>query len=142
MPTRVDAIIVLGGNGDRLDLGLQLAQEDRAPYLVLSRGLPWVPSQLCTGHVGQTKVVCFKPDPYTTQGEAEGAARIAKKYGWTSMVLVTTTDQVWRAHLRFQRCYSGEIYNVAVPVPWYHWPYAVLHQWGGTVKAETYQRGC
>jgi uncharacterized SAM-binding protein YcdF (DUF218 family) len=141
MPARVDAIVVLGGNGDRLDLGLRLVQEDKAPYLVLSSGL-WIPPNMCTGHVGQAKVICFKANPGTTRGEAEGAARIAKKYGWTSMALVTTTDQVWRARLRFQRCYSGEIYSVAAPVPWYGWPYAILYQWGGTAKAETYQRGC
>lgn len=142
MPARVDAIVVLGGSGGRLDLGLQLAQEDKAPYLVLSHGLPWIPPHLCTGHAGRAKVICFNPEPGTTQGEAEGAAEFAKKYGWTSMVLVTTTDQVWRAHLRFQRCYPGEVYGVAAPVPWYDWPYAILYQWGATAKAETYQRDC
>jgi len=142
MPARVDAIVVLGGEGGRLDLGVQLAQEDKASYLVLSRGLPLIPPNICTGHVGPAKVICFKPNPDTTQGEAEGASRIARKYGWTSLVLVTTQDQVWRAHLRFQRCYSGEIYSVAVPIPWYSWPYAILYQWAGTAKAEIYQRGC
>jgi uncharacterized SAM-binding protein YcdF (DUF218 family) len=142
MPARVDAIVVLGGSGDRLDLGMRLAQENKTPYLVLSQGLPWIPPHLCSGRVAEAKVICFNPDPYTTQGEAEGAAKMAEQYGWTSMVLVTTQDQVWRAHLRFQRCYTGEIYGVAAPVAWYHWPYAILHQWAGTVKAETYQRSC
>lgn len=142
MPARVDAIVVLGGSGDRLDLGVRLAQENKAPYLVLSQGLPWIPPHLCSGHVAEARVICFTPDPYTTQGEAEGAAKMAKEYGWTSMVLVTTQDQVWRAHLRFQRCYAGEIYGVAAPVAWYSWPYAILHQWAGTAKAETYQRSC
>lgn len=142
MPARVNAIVVLGGGGDRLGLGLQLAQQDKAPYLVLSRGLPWIPPGLCAGHAGPAKVICFTPDPDTTQGEAEAASRIAGKYGWTSLVLVTTTDQVWRAHLRFQRCYPGKIYGVAAPVSWYGWPYAILYQWAGTAKAEIYQRGC
>jgi uncharacterized SAM-binding protein YcdF (DUF218 family) len=142
MPARVDAIVVLGGGGGRLDLGVQLAGDDRAPYLVLSKGLPWITPGLCTKHVGATTVICFQPDPDTTQGEAEGAARLAKRYGWRSMVLVTTRDQVWRAHLRFQRCYAGTIYGVDAPVPWYRWPYAITYQWGGTVKAELFQRGC
>jgi uncharacterized SAM-binding protein YcdF (DUF218 family) len=142
MPARVNAIVVLGGSGNRLDLGEQLAQEGRAPFLVLSRGLGWIPPGVCGGHVGPAQVICFSPDPSTTQGEAEGAARIAAGHGWRSLALVTTTDQVWRAHLRFQRCYGGKIYGVAAQVPWYDWPYAVLHQWAGTVKAETYQRGC
>ena len=142
MPARVDAIVVLGGDGDRLDLGMQLAREDRAPYLVLSMGLPWLPPGICTQRVGLATVICFQPNPDTTQGEAEGASRLAKRYGWQSLVLVTTQDQVWRAHLRLQRCYTGKIYGVGSPVPWYRWPYAVAYQWAGTIKAEVFQRGC
>jgi uncharacterized SAM-binding protein YcdF (DUF218 family) len=142
MPARADAIVVLGGDGDRLDFGLQLASDGRAAYLVLSKGLPWIPPGLCTQHVGPAKVICFQPDPDTTQGEAEGTSRLAKRYGWRSLLLVTTQDQVWRAHLRFQRCYAGTIYGVASPITWYRWPYAIAYQWGGTVKAEVFQRGC
>lgn len=141
-PARVDAIVVLGGSGDRIDLGIQLARDDRASYLVLSMGLPWLPPGVCTQHVGPATVICFQPDPDTTQGEAEGASRIAKRYGWTSLVLVTTQDQVWRAHLRFQRCYSGQIYGIAVPVAWYRLPSAIVYQWAATLKAETTQRSC
>ena len=141
-PARVDAIVVLGGSGDRLGLGLQLARDDRAPYLVLSMGLPWLPPGICTQHVGAARVVCFQPDPDTTRGEAEGAARIAKRYGWSSLLLVTTQDQVWRAHLRFERCYAGRIYGVGAPLPWYRWPAAIVYQWAGTVKAEIFQRSC
>ncbi len=142
MPARADAIVVLGGHGDRLDLGLQLAREDRAPYLVLSMGLPWLPAGICTQHVGEAKVICFQPDPDTTQGEAQGASRLAQEHGWHSMVLVTTRDQVWRAHLRFERCYSGRLYSMASSVPWYEWPYAIAYQWAGTVKAVLFQRSC
>jgi uncharacterized SAM-binding protein YcdF (DUF218 family) len=142
VPTRVDAIVVLGGEGGRLDLGEQLAHQDKASYLLLSRGLPWIPDGLCGGRVGPARVICFQPKPDTTRGEAEGASKIARNYGWSSMVLVTEQDQVWRAHLRFQRCYSGRIYGVSVPVPWDSWPYAILYQWAGTAKAEIYQRGC
>lgn len=142
MPARVDAIVVLGGSGDRLDLGIKLAQEDRAPYLLLSTGLPWMPPGICTQHVAAAKVICFRPDPDTTQGEAEVASKIAKRHGWSSLVLVTTQDQVWRAHLRFERCYSGKIYGVSSPLSWYQWPYAIAYQWAGTFKAEVLQRSC
>jgi uncharacterized SAM-binding protein YcdF (DUF218 family) len=142
MPARVDAIVVLGGSDDRLGLGMQLAREGRAPYLVLSMGLPWLPPGICTQHVGPAMVICFRPDPDTTQGEAEGASRIAKQHGWRSIVVVTTQDQVWRAHLRFQRCYSGQIYGVSVPIAWSQWPSAIAYQWAGTIRAEISQRGC
>jgi uncharacterized SAM-binding protein YcdF (DUF218 family) len=141
-PARVDAIVVLGGSDDRLGLGLQLARDDRAPYLVLSKGLPWLPPGICTQDVGPAKVICYQPNPDTTQGEAEGASRIAKQHGWTSLILVTTRDQVWRAHLRFQRCYAGNIYGIAVRVPLSQWPYEIFHQWEGTIEAEVFQRSC
>ena len=141
-PSRVDAIVVLGGSGDRLDLGMQLALDGRSPYLVVSLGLPWLPAGLCTQDVGSAKVICFQPNPDTTQGEAEGASRIARQYGWSSLLLVTTRDQVWRAHLRFQRCYAGKIYSVGSRVPLSQWPEAIYHQWGGTILAELLQRSC
>jgi uncharacterized SAM-binding protein YcdF (DUF218 family) len=92
--------------------------------------------------VGPATVICFHPDPDTTQGEAEGASQIAREHGWKSMVLVTSRDQVWRAHLRFERCYTGQINGVASSVPWYQWPYAIAYQWTGTFKAEITERGC
>lgn len=142
MPARVDAIVVLGGADNRLGLGLQLARERRAPYLLLSLGLPWLPPGVCQQHVGSAQVICFRPVPDTTQGEAEGASKIARQHGWRSIVLVTTRDQVWRAHLRFERCYSGQIYGVGSAIPWYQWPYQVGYQWVGTLKAEFTERGC
>jgi uncharacterized SAM-binding protein YcdF (DUF218 family) len=141
-PAQVDAIVVLGGSGDRLGVGLELARDDRAPYLVLSMGLPWLPPGICTQDVGPAKVICFHPDPDTTQGEAAGASRIANARGWTSLIVVTTRSQVWRAHLRFQRCYAGKIFGIAAPVPWSQWPSEIFHQWAGTVEAEVFQRNC
>jgi uncharacterized SAM-binding protein YcdF (DUF218 family) len=141
-PARVDAIVVLGGSGNRLDLGLQLAREDRAPYLVLSMGLPWLPPGICTQDVGAAKVICFQPNPDTTQGEAEGASVLAKQHNWSSLLVVSTRDQVWRAHLRFQRCSSGHIYGLGSPLSVGQWPMAIVYQWGATIKAELFQRSC
>ena len=49
MPARVDAIVVLGGPGDRLGTGLELAHQGRAPVLVVSAGLPIpvLPASVC-----------------------------------------------------------------------------------------------
>ena len=56
MPARVDAIVVLGGGGGRVShLGLQLANEGRAPWRVLSLGLPWLPPGICHGRVGPAR---------------------------------------------------------------------------------------
>jgi len=141
MPARVDAIVVPGGPGDRVDAAVQLARADRARYLVLSEGEP-ISQQLCGSHIGNAVVLCFQPNPDTTQGEAEGTARLAKEYGFQSIVLVTTPDQLWRAELRFHRCYSGHIYGVTTPLPRSMWPEMIAYQWAATVKASLINRSC
>jgi uncharacterized SAM-binding protein YcdF (DUF218 family) len=141
MPARVDAIVVPGGPGNRIAAAIALAEQGRARYLVLSEG-EYVPSQLCGGHVGTATVLCFMPNPDTTQGEAEATARLAKEYGFRSIVLVTTPDQTWRAELRFGRCYGGEIYAVTTPLAKHLWPLMIAYQWAATFKAEIVNRSC
>jgi uncharacterized SAM-binding protein YcdF (DUF218 family) len=142
MPARVDAIVVLGGQGDRLDLGERLANQNRSRFLVLSEGLPWIPPGLCGHRFPVLRVICFRPDPDTTQGEAESTSRLAKRYGWHSLVLVTTPDQIWRAELRFQRCFSGKVYGATTPLGIRLWPYAIAYQWMATAKAELGNTTC
>jgi uncharacterized SAM-binding protein YcdF (DUF218 family) len=141
MPARVDAIVVPGGSGNRIAAAIALAEQGRARYLVLSQG-EYVPPQLCGAHVGGATALCFKPHPDTTQGEAEGTARLAREYGFRSIVLVTSPDQTWRAELRFGRCYSGEIYGVTTPLPKHLWPLMIAYQWAATFKAEIVNRSC
>jgi uncharacterized SAM-binding protein YcdF (DUF218 family) len=141
-PARVSAIIVLGGQGNRLGKGLELAHEGRAPVLVISQGLPFpVPSSLCA-HTQAFKGICFQPEPETTQGEAEYVGRLARQYHWSSVVLVTTPDQDTRARVRFQRCFAGQVYVVAAPLPAYSWPYEIAYQWAALFKALVLQRSC
>jgi uncharacterized SAM-binding protein YcdF (DUF218 family) len=145
MPPHVDAIVVLGGpqSPQRLDLGMRLAEQHRAPYLLVSEGL-WIdfPPSLCEARHNGFTVICWNPVPGTTQGEAEYVGQIARQQGWHSVVLVTTPDQVWRAQLRVNRCYQGQAYAMTVPLPWYQWPYQVVYQWGAAVRAELFQRAC
>ena len=143
-PARVDAIVILGGPASlgRLDLGLRLAEEGRSPYLLVSEGLYMdLPAGLCQPHRGFT-VICWCPDPGTTQGEAEFIGRLAKQHGWHSVILVTTPDQVWRARLRVGRCFPGRLYSVTTPLPLGQWWYLLPYQWGATLKAELLQRSC
>jgi uncharacterized SAM-binding protein YcdF (DUF218 family) len=143
MPARVDAIVVLGGQGNRLGKGLELAHQRRAPVLVVSRGLPHpVPDSVCRPRSQAVKVICFSPRPRTTQGEAEFVSRLARQYHWRSVVLVVTPDQVIRARIRFERCYAGRIYVVTTPLPVLEWPYQIAYQWAAMFKEEVLQRSC
>jgi uncharacterized SAM-binding protein YcdF (DUF218 family) len=137
MAARADAIIVIGGPGDRLEKGLQLQSQGRAPVLAISKAM-WFPLAVCL----TPKVICFQPEPSTTQGEAELVGRLAKKYHWRSIALVTTPDQDTRARLRFGRCFNGSIYVVTTALPAWLWPYEIAYQWAASVKAEVWQRSC
>ncbi|HUY44857.1 MAG TPA: hypothetical protein VMV92_03915 [Streptosporangiaceae bacterium] len=143
MPARVDAIVMMDGPGYRLHTARGLAWQDRAPVLVVSRGSTFYGhGSSCAPPIPQVKVICFDPNPATTQGEAEFAGRLAKQYHWHSIALVTITPQDSRARLRMERCFSGHVYVMTAPMPFYYWPYEIAYEWGATVKALTVNRSC
>jgi uncharacterized SAM-binding protein YcdF (DUF218 family) len=83
-----------------------------APTLVISDGLaPGWPeaNRLCHGGSRRFRVLCFRPDPYSTRGEARAVARMAAVRGWRSVVVVTSTYHVTRARLLFDRCVDARV---------------------------------
>jgi hypothetical protein len=86
--------------------------------------------------------ICFDPDPTNTMGEAEFVGRLARKYRWQSVALVTITPQDSRARLRVARCFAGPVYAMTAPVPLSSWPYQIAYEWGALVKALVFQRSC
>ena len=141
-PPRVDAIIELGGPGDRDSAAISLAREGRAAFLVQSTVVKEAGTDKCLPVVRGVSVVCFHADPLTTRGEAQSIARLAQQYRWTSVILVTTPDQAFRAQLRVSRCFPGSIYVVTTPLPPLHWPYWIPYQWGAFAKALLFEREC
>ena len=125
-------VVLAGGNGERLDRGLELVREGVAPTLAVSFG----PDRLCDSTQPFT-VVCFTPSPDNTRGEAEAIGRLAQEHGWTDVVLVTSTSHVTRARLLVERCYSGQL-QVAPATPdagLLAWLVAIVHEWGGLAEA-------
>jgi len=111
-PRRADAIIVLSGDMEhRFPRALELARSRVAPVLVVSDGArsSWAPARILCAHPGgqRFRVVCFRPDPYSTRGEARGALTLAERYHWRSLLIVTSTYHVYRARLLFKRCLDG-----------------------------------
>jgi len=130
-PEHADAIVVLaGGNGERLDRGLELVRDGVASNLVVSTG----PDELCaTQH--DFDVYCFLPHPDDTRGEAEAVGRIAARNGWQHVVLVTSDYHATRARILVERCFAGAVDVSAadsgkgpLPLLW-----AIGHEWGGLV---------
>lgn len=138
-PAHADAVVVLaGGDGERLDRGLELVRQGVADNLVVSTG----PNELCATPQ-DFSVYCFLPHPDTTRGEAEAVGRLAARKGWRHLVLVTSDYHATRARLLLERCYSGDL-DVSVahsgkgPVFMFA---AILHEWGGLAEAAIH-RSC
>jgi hypothetical protein len=143
MPAHVSAIVMLNGPGDRLGTALDLAWRHRAPYVVISRGSPdFGHGSSCAPSIPHVTVICFDPDPATTQGEAQFVGRLAAKYHWQSVALVTITPQDSRARLRVERCFAGPVYVMTASIPLSAWPYQIAYEWAATVKAYVFQRSC
>jgi len=143
MPAHVSAIVMLNGPGDRLDTALDLAWQHRAPFVVISRGSSyWGHGSICAPRIPRVTVICFNPDPAHTRGEAEFVGRLARKYRWQSVALVTITPQDSRARLRVERCFAGPVYVMTAPLSLSAWPYQIAYEWGALTKALIFQRSC
>lgn len=141
MPQQVNAIATLDGPGNALDVGVHLAVEHRAPFLVVSQGTP-ASEDPCARKIRGVTVICFHPVPATTRGEAEFVGRLAKKYHWQSVAVVAVTPQAFRAQLRVQRCSTARVYVIGAPLTYSTWPYQIAYEWGALFKALVIQRAC
>lgn len=144
MPPRADAIVMLAGPGDRLPTALRLARDKRAPVLVVSTGhLGYGGSCPSATAAPEVKIICFDPDPADTRGESEYVARIARRYGWHSIAVVTIPEQDTRARMMFHRCYQGAVYTETTgQPPWSQLAYQVAYGWGALLKALVVVRAC
>ncbi|MBU9762711.1 YdcF family protein [Mycobacterium sp. TNTM28] len=135
-----DAIVVLGGTPyERFDLGLQLAQQGYAPFLLISQSTGADDPRMdkyCHQQFS-FEVKCFIPDPWTTEGEAQEIRDDAKEYGWQHIIVVTFTPHVSRARYIVGKCFDGELTMVASPTrpDFSYWTWMFIRQSGGYVKA-------
>ncbi|GAA4258023.1 hypothetical protein GCM10022255_077160 [Dactylosporangium darangshiense] len=144
VPPHIDAIVELAGPGDddRDRLATELAREHRAEYLVQSTLQSDADSGRCLPAEPGVTVLCFHPDPDTTRGEAEAIGRMARQYGWHSVVIVTTADHAWRARLRVTRCFPGQVYVATSHLPPLYWFRQIPYQWAASGKAVLVQKNC
>lgn len=141
-----DVIVVLGGEHDgREDYGLQLARQGVAPVLLLSNPYdaddPLVP-QMCDRHVAAVEVICRRPDPLTTRGEALFTHQLAEERQWHTFVIVTWRYHLPRARYVFSRCFDDDPHTLvmrAVPREYDYspldWEGVYLYQYAGFAKA-------
>jgi uncharacterized SAM-binding protein YcdF (DUF218 family) len=141
-----DAIFVLGGNEfSRYPFGIDLGMHGWAPKVFLSSpGIykEWLTKACNTRHSG-IELDCFVPDPPTTLGEARELRRLAERYGWRSVIVVTFTPHISRARFILQRCFDGELIMVASPthISLLDWPVEYVYETAGYVRAALHP-GC
>jgi uncharacterized SAM-binding protein YcdF (DUF218 family) len=145
-PAGADAVVVLAGARDsRLAKGLELIRDGAAQTLVISDGRArgWqIGNRLCDGEATGFRVVCFRPEPYSTRGEAEDVARLAQARGWRSLVVVTSRYHVTRARMLFRRCTDAAVKGVAADTSAGATAVNLPVEWGKLAYQLTVQRGC
>ncbi len=138
-PDRADAILVLGGAHDgREQLGLRLARDGYAPWVVFSDPYTNSPmiNRICHGGYS-FRVTCFDPEPRTTRGEGRELARLARAHNWHRVIVVTFTPHISRARYILEKCWPGELL-FADPQPDLsvaRWAYDYVYQSAGYLKA-------
>lgn len=140
-PAKVDAILVLGPPDvdGRAQAAYALARAHYASTVVVSVGAA---KQLrtrtaCRNQDPAFQVICFSPEPATTQGEAEEIGRLARQHGWKSVIVVTSKYHISRARLIVERCLPGKVLMVAAPgkPSVTKWAYEFAYQSGAYLKA-------
>jgi hypothetical protein len=137
-PTRADAIVVLSGDRPRYDLGLHLYRRHVAPALLIS-----LPGFRGRGGFDCPKgATCFRAKPYSTRGEAETVARLARTHGWHTIVVVTSRYHVRRAYMLFRRCTNVKLEFVPARASVQDYLGAIPLEWGKLSYQLTIQRKC
>lgn len=144
--TRVDAIVVLGGEHDgREAYGLKLAEQGYATNVLISN--PYGPTDAVMKKACQPRqdirMICRPPVPSTTRGEAIMARELAEKYDWHNIIVVSWRYHLPRARKIFSECFATPARHVIMrdvprtyPFSVAQWQYTYLYQYGGWVKAE------
>jgi uncharacterized SAM-binding protein YcdF (DUF218 family) len=141
-PTRVDAVVALGGDPGqrRAHEAIALVRSGFAPVAVISLG--GTRPVNCPQPGGRVRVICFRANPLDTRGEAEYVAALARRRHWSQLIVVSERSQATRARVLFKRCTSADLHMVPVSDPWSHLPYDVVYEWGALAKALVLHHSC
>jgi hypothetical protein len=151
VPARSDALLVLGPpDRSRMAEALRLMDAGVAPVLVVAnpgtgdlgdasgRVYYTRAAQTCAGGGEQDyEVICFRPDPSTTQGEAMELRALSEQRGWEHVSVLTYRQHVARSRLLLERCYAGELDVLSFDYPSVPRGHLreFVYQSGGFVKA-------
>lgn len=110
---RADAVVVLAPilQTGRLEHALGIMSESPGTTLVVS--VPKHASDKGSDEICRARrsyqIICFSPEPVTTQGEARAIQRLSEEHGWRSVTVVTNEFHVTRARTIIERCYPHQL---------------------------------
>ena len=141
-PTRVDAVVALGGDPGQLraNQAIRLARQGVAPVVVVSLG--GQPPAPCPKRASGVEIDCFRADPLNTRGEAEYVAALAARRHWNRLVVVSERSQTTRARMLFARCTRATLVMAPIADPGGHLAYDVAYEWASLAKALVLVRSC
>ena len=90
----------------------------------------------------ETEVICFRPDPVNTRGEAEFVAKLAAQRHWHQIIVIPDRTQTTRARLLFKRCTGIKLEMVPVHDDLSQLLAGVAYEWGALIKAMIFNRSC
>lgn len=110
-PQPADVLFVLGPPDDRMAYAeLMMAMGD---IDVLAVSSPVDDGGHFTAPICQAArdypILCFHPDPFTTQGEARSLQSLSRDHGWKTVNVLAPRHHVTRARVLLERCYQGEL---------------------------------
>lgn len=103
-PAHADVAFVLGSpDAWRIDLAKKLIDERRVSALLISVPSGQTPPSTCSTPM-PFPVVCARPNPSSTLGEARMLRTQLASHGWRTAVVITATPHIARARLILHQC--------------------------------------
>lgn len=116
-PAAVDALFVLAPQGARTEQAEQLMEQGIADTLAISAPRDDAANDHLCKQKRTYRIICFDPEPVTTQGEARAIEAISNAYGWESVSVLTAQFHVTRSRILIQRCYKGRLVMIPFVQP-------------------------
>jgi hypothetical protein len=137
-PQSADVLFVLGPPDDRIAYAEQLMATGDTDVLAVSS--PVDEDGQFTAPICQAardyQVLCFHPDPFTTQGEARSLQSMSRDHGWKTVNVLAPRHHITRARVLLERCYQGELRMIEhdSPLSLQKWAYLFAYHSAAFVK--------
>lgn len=132
-----DALIVLAPQSEtRMNAAIELMNGGFAGTLVISTPSVSGTPDLCRAGTVDFPVICFEPEPVTTQGEARGIRKIADQHDWRTLNVLTSKSHISRSRVIIGRCFDGELNMLSdgEKLPPKSWVYRVAYETAALAK--------